>query len=105
MYCKCEKVQFMYKVQKLLVKKSYQCDIKSMFDTVWIARVVPSRANTAQALIDTGKPCDATDADFSVLHLVGSAKKFTSQVRGINNLFKQWSHFLSNHYCICYKKE
>lgn len=54
MYCKCEKVQFMYKVQKLLVKKSYQRDIKSMFDTVWIARVVPSRASTAQALIDTG---------------------------------------------------
>lgn len=76
-----------------------------MFDAVWIARIVPSRANTAQALIDTGKPCDATDADFSVLHLVGSAKKFTSQVRGIKNLFKQWSHFSSNHYYICRKGE
>lgn len=75
-----------------------------MFDMVWIARVVPSRASTAQALIDTGKPCDATDADFSVLHLVGSAKKFTSQVRGINNLFKQWSHFFSNYYCTYCKK-
>lgn len=51
---------------------------------VWIARVVPSRASTAQALIDTGKPCDATDADFSVLHSVGMAKKkFISHVRGI----------------------
>lgn len=40
-----------------------------MFDTIWIARVVPSRANTSQALIDTGKPCDAIDADFSVLHI------------------------------------
>lgn len=75
-----------------------------MFDMVWIARVVPSRASTAQALIDTGKPCDATDADFSVLHLVGSAKKFTSQVREINNLFRQWSHSLSNHYCTYSKR-
>lgn len=40
-----------------------------MFDTIWTARVVPSRANTSQALIDTGKPCDAIDADFSVLHI------------------------------------
>lgn len=44
-----------------------------MFDTLWIARVVPSRASTAQSLIDTGKPCDATDADFSALHSVGIA--------------------------------
>lgn len=29
-----------------------------MFDTIWIARVVPSRANTSQTLIDTGKLCD-----------------------------------------------
>lgn len=94
MYCKCEKVQFMYKVQKLLVKESYQRDIKSMFDTIWIARVVPSRASTAQALIDTGKPCDATDADFSVLHLVGSAKKFTSQVRIIHHVRLWFRKFL-----------
>jgi hypothetical protein len=46
-----------------------------MFDMVWIARVVPSRANTSQALIDTGKPCDAIDADFSVLHSAGTLKK------------------------------
>lgn len=46
-----------------------------MFDTIWIARVVPSRANTSQALIDTGKPCDANDADFSVLHSVGETPK------------------------------
>lgn len=43
-----------------------------MFDTIWIARVVPSRANTSQTLIDTGKLCDATDADYSVLHSVAS---------------------------------
>lgn len=56
-----------------------------MFDTIWIARVVPSRANTSQTLIDTGKLCDATDADYSVLHSVGTPKskikKLTYQVR------------------------
>lgn len=40
-----------------------------MFNAVWNARVVPSRASTARALFDTGKLIDATDADFSVLHL------------------------------------
>lgn len=45
-----------------------------MFD-IWIARVVPSRANTSQTLIDTGKLCDATDADYSVLHSVGTPKR------------------------------
>lgn len=51
-----------------------------MFDTIWIARVVPSRANTSQALIDTGKPCDAIDADFSVLH---------TQIRSVKRLEKK----------------
>lgn len=65
-----------------------------MFDTIWIARVVPSRANTSQALIDTGKPCDANDADFSVLHSVGETPKkekkvLTYQVREtfVNGLY------------------
>lgn len=57
-----------------------------MFDTIWIARVVPSRANTSQALIDTGKPCDAIDADFSVLHIrsvkrLKKKRQLTYQVR------------------------
>lgn len=43
-----------------------------MFDALWIARVVPARSSTAQSLIDTGKPCDAIDADFSVLHSVSA---------------------------------
>lgn len=46
-----------------------------MFDMIWIARVVPSRANTSQTLIDPGKLCDATDADYSLLHSVGTPKR------------------------------
>lgn len=46
-----------------------------MFDMVWIARVVPSRASTAQAFIDKGKSSDATDADFSVLRSLGRPKE------------------------------
>lgn len=52
-----------------------------MFDTIWIARVVPSRANTSQTLIDTGKLCDATDADYSVLHSVGTPKRKNKELK------------------------
>lgn len=51
-----------------------------MFDTIWIARVVPSRANTSQTLIDPGKLCDDNDADYSVLHSVGTPEKKKKQL-------------------------
>lgn len=53
-----------------------------MFDMIWIARVVPSRTNTSQTLIDTGKLCDAEI--IQSLHSVGTPKiklELTYQMR------------------------